>query len=61
MRSGAVRSEAFQQMARLALTVFDFLRDTKVGDLDATFIINKHICAFDITVDDIALMEIVEA
>ena len=43
------------------LTVLDLLRDTEVSDLDATLVIHKHVRALDITVDNIALMKVVQA
>lgn len=43
------------------LTAFNLLRDTEVGYLDASFIIYKDVGAFDISVDDISFMQIVQA
>ena len=41
-------------------TVLDHLfRDTKVGNLDATLVIDKNVGTFDISVDDISFMEVV--
>jgi hypothetical protein len=42
-------------------TVFDLLRDTKVGDLDTALVVYKNVRAFDITMNDVAFMEIVES
>ena len=41
-------------------TVFHFFRDTKVRNLDATLVINEHVGTFDISVDDISLMEVIQ-
>ena len=37
---------------------FDTLGDTKVGDLDVSFIINKDIGALDISVNNVPSMQI---
>ena len=42
------------------LTVFDLLGDTKVRNLDTTLVVDEHVRAFDITVDDISFMQVVE-
>lgn len=44
-----------------SLTILDLFRNAEVGDLDATLVIHKHVCALDITVDDVALVKIIEA
>src|SRR5579862_7300926 len=40
---------------------FDALRNAKVRDFNSTFVIDKHICPFDVTMDDLTAMEICEA
>jgi len=42
------------------LTAFNFLRYPKVGDLDSTFIVDENIGTFDISMDDLPFMEIIE-
>ena len=42
------------------LTVLDLLGNTKVRDLDSTLVVDKHVSAFDVPVDDVALVEVVE-
>ena len=41
------------------LTVFDLLGNTEVRDLDTTLVVDKHVSAFDVPVDDVALVEVV--
>lgn len=41
-------------------TVFHFLGDTKVRDLDTTFIIDEHVSTLDITMDDIPLVKVIQ-
>lgn len=48
-------------MSRTTLTILDLLRDTKVGNLDATLVIHKHVSALDIAMDDIPGVQVVQA
>ena len=41
-------------------TVFHLFGDAKVRDLDAALVVDEHVRTFDITVDDVTLMEVVE-
>ena len=43
------------------LTVFHFLRNTKVGDLHATLVVNKDIRALNVAMDNIPFVEVVKA
>ena len=45
----------------LQLTILNFLRDAEVGDLNAALVVHQHICTLDITVDDVAFVQIVQA
>jgi len=40
------------------LTVIDFFRNSKIRNLDASLVVDEDIGAFDITMDDISLVEI---
>ena len=42
------------------LTVLHLLRDTEVRDLDTALVVDKHVRALNISVDDIALVKVVE-
>ena len=42
-------------------TILDFLRDTEIGYLDATFVVDEDVCAFDVSMNDVFLMQISEA
>lgn len=48
-------------MWRDGLTVLDFLGYTEVGDLDTALVVDEHVRALDIAVDDIAFVQVVEA
>ena len=39
-------------------TIFNFLRDTEIGNLDAAFVIDEDVCALDVSVNDVFLMQI---
>ena len=52
------RSTSDCQAEQEQRTVFDLLRDTEIGNLDAAFVVNEDVPAFDVSVDDIFLMEI---
>ena len=43
------------------LTVFDLFRDTEIRNLDSTFIIDENVRSFDISMDDLSLVEIFES
>lgn len=42
-------------------TIFHFLGDTEIRYLDSSLVINKHIGTFDVAVDDIPFVEVVQA
>lgn len=42
------------------LTVLDTLGDTKVGNLDGALVVNEDVRTFDVSMNDISLVEIVE-
>jgi len=42
-------------------TVIHFLGDTKVGDLNTAFVINEDVCTFNIAVDNISFMKVVQS
>ena len=42
-------------------TVFEFLGDTEVGDLDAALVVDEDIRTLDIAMDDTAFMDVVKA
>ena len=44
-----------------ARTVLDLLRDAKVRDLDAALVVDEHVRALDVAVDDVALVQVVQA
>ena len=46
---------------RNELTIFDFLGDTKVGNLDATLVVDKDVRALDVAMDDIPFVKVVKA
>ena len=63
IRSATHRDEmgAAQQLwMKKTLTVLDLLRDTEVGDLDSALVVDEHVRALDVTVDDITLVKVVE-
>ena len=43
------------------LTIFYFLRNTEIGYLNSTFVVDENIGTFNITVDNISLVKIVQA
>jgi len=43
------------------LTIINLFRNSKIGDLDASLVVDEDIGAFDITMNDIAFMEINQA
>ena len=43
------------------LTVLHLLRDTEVRDLDTALVVYEHVRAFDVTMYDIALVQVVQA
>jgi hypothetical protein len=45
----------------VALTVTGLLRDTEIRDLDTTLVIDENICAFDVAMDDILVVQVLEA
>lgn len=44
----------------ITLTVFHFLRDTKVRDLDASLVIDKDVRPFDVTMYNVALVQVIQ-
>jgi hypothetical protein len=44
-----------------ALTVPDFLRDAEIGYFDATLVVHENVTALDVSMDDVPLVQIIEA
>jgi hypothetical protein len=55
----AIRSNISPERAG-RLTILDFFGNTKIGYLDTSFIVHEDICAFDITMDNLPLVEVVQ-
>ena len=39
-------------------TIFDLLRDAEIGNFDATLVVDEDVCAFDVSMNDVFLMQI---
>lgn len=46
--------------SREILTVSDLLRYTEIRYLDAAFVVHKDVGTFDVTMDDVSLMQVVQ-
>jgi hypothetical protein len=47
-------------MDKIALTIVNLLRDAEVGYLDAALVIDKDVATFDVPVDDISFVQVIE-
>ena len=43
-----------------ALTVLHFLRNTEIGDFDATLVVDKDVGALDVAVNNVTFVQVVE-
>ena len=55
------RSTSERQTEREQRTVFNFLGDTKIGNFDSALVIDEYVCAFDIPMNDVFLVQIRQA
>ena len=52
------RSVLDHHMKQEQRTILDFLRDTEIRNLYATFVVDEDVCALDVPVNDVFLMQI---
>lgn len=50
-----------RQSGKNKRTAVDFFRYTKIGDFDAPLVVDENVGALNVAVDDVSLVEVVEA
>ena len=48
-------------MSFIGRTIFQFFRDTEVGDFDAALVVHQDVRTLDVTMDDASLVDIVQS